>query len=797
MGMIRLTLFCLLALSVLTPARAQSLLKQADRQFDRLSYMSATDLYEQVLKTPAALTEGELRAVRAKLAYSYRQIRDTPNAEKAYRELLSAGDLPVEYADSYLYYAQALAANGKYREAQEAYETYNTLHKEDPRGSTFTKLYRDVSVLSKNAGSYKVSFLDVNTTKPEFSPIYYRNGLVFVSSGGGGGGMKRVFGWNNSPFLDLFYVPEVTALKDNAPASLGGTRSKKTAGPAKAGRTLGRDDYTARTANDSRTVGFYGGTNVTSGLGYYDTQTTESEVFSKTLNSKYHEGPATFSRDGSRVIFTRNNYNNGKYRQSSDGINKLKLYTATQTSGTWEDVTELPFNSNEYSTGHPALSKDDNLLYFASDMPGGFGGTDLYLSRWDGKKWGTPVNLGPEINTKGSEMFPYVDQKGNLYFSSDGHAGLGGLDLFFAQLTNTGDKAVAVQNLGEPINSSKDDFGLVTDGERKMGYFSSNRKNGGADDDLYRFTRDGPLYPCRELIVNVYDAQTKMPLNNTLIQIDNNEAGEKKQLTTDGDGNIRLCLDGESDFKFLATHTGYTDNQIGFSTKGLADDKPSRLDMPLTKPVWEVAGTGLPPVIRGRVFAQKTRHPLAGVNVVVTSDCDDSRQEITTGPDGTYQFNTQPGCNYTVEATKDNMGTTGSRLNKDGTGSPDIAMFAKGDVIKIDNIYYDLDKADIRSDAAAELDKVVELMQKYPTMKIEMRSHTDSRASAAYNKILSANRAKRAAAYLKAKGISAKRLKATGYGETLPVNKCKDGVDCTEEDYQQNRRTEIKILTVE
>ena len=269
-----------------------------------------------------------------------------------------------------------------------------------------------MSVLSKNAGSYKVSFLDVNTAKPEFSPIYYRNGLVFVSSGGGSGGMKRVFGWNNSPFLDLFYVPEVTALKDDAPASLGGTRSKKNAAPARASRTLGRDDYTARTANDSRTVGFYGGTNVKEGLGYYDTQTTESEMFSKTLNSKYHEGPATFSRDGSRVIFTRNNYNNGKYRQSSDGINKLKLYTATQTSGTWQDVEELPFNSNEYSTGHPALSKDDNLLYFASDMPGGFGGTDIYLSRWDGKNWGTPVNLGSEVNTKGSEMFPYVDQKG-------------------------------------------------------------------------------------------------------------------------------------------------------------------------------------------------------------------------------------------------------------------------------------------------------------------------------------------------------------------------------------------------
>ncbi len=797
--MLRFTFICLLTLSLGKPVLAQSLLKQADQQFDQLAYTKATELYEQLLHSSTPLTEGELRAVRAKLAYGYRQLRDAPNAEKAYRELISGGDLPTEYADSYLYYAQALATNGKYKEAQAVYETYNTYRKDDPRSPTFTKLYRDVTVLAKNAGSYKVSFLDVNTNKAEFSPVYYRNGLVFVSSGGGGGGTKRIFNWNNTPFLDLFYAPDVAALKDDAPATLGGSKAKKAAARAKTSRMLGRDDYTASTSNDSRTVGFYGGSNVTAGLGYYDTPVTESDQFSKTLNSKYHEGPATFTRDGARVIFTRNNYNNGKYRESSDGINKLKLYTATQTNGNWEDVAELPFNSDEYSTGHPSLSKDDKLLYFASDMPGGFGGTDIYVSRWDGKGWGAPVNLGSTVNTKGSEMFPYVDQKGNLYFASDGHAGLGGLDIFFAQLVNTGEKALAVQNLGEPINSSKDDFGLVTDGERKGGFFSSNRKNGGADDDIYRFTREGPIYPCRELIVNVYDAQTKAPLENSLVEVENKDGlSEKKQLKTDGEGNIRLCLDADGDFRFVAVHTGYVDNQIGFSTRGLDDDKPSRLDIPLGQPVWEVARpTTLLPVVRGRVTAQKTKKPLAGVQVIIISDCDSSRQEAMTNSDGLYEFKTQLGCDYTFEARKANMGTTGGHLYRNGIGSPDITMFRKGDVIKIDNIYYDLDKSDIRPEAAAELDKLVELMQKYPSMKIEMRSHTDSRASAQYNKVLSANRAKTVVAYLKTKGIPARRLTANGYGETMPVNKCKDGMNCTEEEYQLNRRTEIKILAVE
>lgn len=791
----RLLSLSFLLLTLAMPALAQSLVKQADRQFDQLAYTKSTELYEQALRNPKSMTEGELRAARAKLAYSYRQLRDTQNAEKAYRDLIGAGDLPDEYAQNYLYYAQALASNGKYSEAQEAYEKYNTTQRDDSRGTTFTKLYRDVSTLSKNAGSYKVNFLTVNTSKPEFSPAYYKNGLVFVSSDKGGGGRRRVFTWNNTPFLDLFYTPQIKALRDNGPASLGTSGGKKQAvAREKKSRTLGRDDYTASTSNDSRTVGYYGGNNLAEGLGYDEKPITESERFSKTLNSKYHEGPATFTRDGARVIFTRNNFSDGKYRESTDGVNKLKLYTATQTSGNWDNIQELSINSDDYSAGHPSLSKDDKLLYFASDMPGGFGGTDIYVSRWIIDKWGKPVNLGKTVNSKGNEMFPYVDARGNLYYSSDGQAGLGGLDIFFAELNEQGDGAKRSLNVGEPINSEKDDFGLITDGERKMGYFSSNRKNGGTDDDLYRFVREGPLYPCRELIVNVFDAKTKQPLDNTLIDLENKDVnGSKKQVQTDSLGNIRLCLDAENDYDFVASRTGYGNNRLGFSTKGLDDDEPSRLDIPLDK-AGPVAGS--PNTLRGRVTTQKDRLPIEGVTVVLINGCDGSRQETTTGPDGSYEFTTMPGCDYTLEAMKDNLGTTGGRVSKDGVGTTDITMFRKGDVITIDNIYYDLNKADIRADAAAELDKLADLMTKYPTMKIEMRSHTDSRATTQYNKTLSANRAKAAVDYLKAKGVPAKRLKAKGYGEAMPVNNCKDGVDCPEEEHQQNRRTEIKILTV-
>lgn len=792
---------CLWLCLLVFPALSQSIVRQADRQFDLLAYSKAADLYEQALQNNTVSSKAEIRATRAKLGYSYRQVRDMQGAERVYRELIAAeGELPDEYVQSYLYFAQALASNGKYQEAQEAYEKYNSVQKADTRGPMFSRLYRDVSVLSRNAGNYKVDFLSVNSTKAEFSPILYKDGLVFVSAQRNEGvGLKRVFNWNNTPFLDLYYMPEPKRVEALKTVALGG--SKQTKVPRnKRVRYLGKDDYTPHTSNDSRTVGYFGGINLNEGLGYGDNSLTESARFSQSLNTKYHEGPATFSRDGSRVIFTRNNYTDGKYRESSDGINKLKLYTAQQINGDWKEPEEIAFNSNEYSTGHPALGRMDQLLYFVSDMPGGFGGTDVYVARWEKDHWGRPVNLGATVNTKGNELFPFLDEKENLYFASDGHAGLGDLDLFYAPMSDDGLWAKSVQNLGEPINSNKDDFGIVTDGERKNGYFSSNRKNGGADDDIYRFKREGSLYHCRELVVAVVDAKSKVPLPKVLLSIENaDNADDQRELKTDSLGNIRLCLEADNEFRFRASTEGYIDSKVGFSTRNLQDDQPTRLEISIDKP--RVAGASAAAVgtnqLRGRVITHANRQPIPGVKVILRDECDGSIQETITGEDGYYLFATAPGCDYTLEAMKDNMGTLGSKIRKEGSGAPDLVMFRKGDVIKIDNIYYDLNKFAIRPNATTDMDKLVQLMKKYPAMKIEMRSHTDSRASAKYNKTLSTNRARAAVAYLKKKGIKQDRLTAKGCGEEQLVNRCKDGENCSEEEHQQNRRTEIKILAIE
>ncbi len=763
------------------PALAQSLVKQADRQFNELAYAQAIELYEKALTTSTPISEAEKRDARAKLGYSYQQMRDMPNAERTYRDLVASGNLPPDYARYYLFYAQALASNGKYREAQAAYEKYEATPVGAQKSTPFTKIYSDISTLTSNIGSYKVNYLSMNTRRAEFSPMLYKDGLVFVGEGHGKGGLKGLFAGNNAHYLDLYYLPDLNTAANSRSARRDRVQLL---------HVLGRDEYTAPTPNDTKTIGYYGGPNLT--MGYSDHPVSESDRFGRTLNTKYHEGPATFTKDGSRVIFTRNNYNERQYRESADGVNKLKLYTAVQVNGIWSKAEELPFNSDEYSTGHPTLSKDDQRLYFSSDRPGGFGGTDIYVSTWKNGQWGELTNLGPEINTKGNELFPFVDERGNIYFSSDGRPGLGELDMYYTTLTPDGKQGQVTRNLGEPLNSAKDDFGIVTDADRMGGYFSSNRKRGGADDDVYQFTREGSLYPCRELTVRIIDAESRLPLPNTALALDNAINDRQKKLQTDTAGIARICLDVESDFKFLVSRDGYDDSKVGFSTRNLLDDKPSQLEIILSKPKAPVIST-----LRGRITTQSGKNPIAGVKVLLVSDCDGTSEEATTDADGYYEFIIKPGCGYSIEAMKDKMGTTGSRIAKDGSGTGDMTMFKKGDIVKIENIYYDVNKAAIRPDAAAELDKVVGLMKKYPTMIIEMRSHTDSRATSSYNSMLSGKRAKAAVVYLSSNGIANKRMIAKGYGETDLLNKCKDGVDCPEEEHQQNRRTEIKIIKLD
>ncbi|MBC8152322.1 MAG: OmpA family protein [Bacteroidetes bacterium] len=792
-------------------AQVDSLVRQADRLSGWRAYGRAIDLYTQLLTDKDQLTPVQQASVQAGLASAYQQVGDTQKAERIYRNWFENGsEVKPPFV---LRYAQVLASNGKFKEAQTQYERYLDLKSQLP--TTGMTPIPAADQLGKGAGGapaakYRLDVLDINTANEEFSPVYYKDGLVYVSGnkGSSAGSDSRA----RSGYLDLLYVPERNQISVKTIINADGSERKAPGGQSRnsTGRPVGRDEYTRATPNDSRTTPNFGGSiNITDGLGYTPRSMSQARPFSKSLNTRYHEGPATFSGDGTRIIFTRNNFNNGRARQSADGVNKLKLYTAEQQSGSWVNVTELPFNSDNFSVGHPSLSKDDQFLVFASDMPGGMGGTDLYVSQWENGQWSKPVNLGGLVNTKGNELFPFIDETGNVYFASDGQKGLGGLDIFYATVAGT--SVQAIEHLAGPINSPQDDFGLITDATRQAGYFSSSRSG---SDDIFRFTRESSLYGCRNLAIRLYDTETDQPLDSVAVEVRaRGEGRANQQLVTDRNGLLQLCLEADNDFIFRAERDSYVNSTIGFSTRYLTDDQPSQLELGLTKPAviidtlqsasgYGSSGSLTQSRVRGTVLRDRDRRPIEGVLVKLKNDCDGQIRSTTTGPDGSYTFTITEGCDYTLSASKEKYGTNTSKIKRLPTRSgpkevaADLRLLSVGDIVTIDNIYYDLDRTALRADASRELDKLVATMRRYPSLVIEIRSHTDSRGEATYNRDLSTRRAKAVAAYLASKGISRRRIASTGLGESMLVNNCIDGIICTEGEHQRNRRTEFKVLAI-
>ncbi len=788
-------------------AQTDSLLRQADRLLDYKAYGRAIDAYTELLANQERPLGAEQKGrVQGQLAQAYRQVGDGEKAERFFRESIS------ENPQQTLQYAQTLAGNGKFQEAQQQYERYLKLKAATPDRVPAPIPPNDRSGKSEST-RYRVEYLALNSKGEDFSPAFYQDGLVYVHGTKGGSTIETTGKGGGADYLDLLYVPnrkdlEVTSVI-NADGSAGTVpKSANT----RDSRGVGKDYYTRPTANDSPTVpNFSVGVNVAEGLGYEARTVNPAKKFDNSLNTRYHEGPATFSRDGSRIYFTRNNYNAGKASKSSEGVNKLKLYTARQQNGTWTDIEELPFNNDEYSVGHPTLSRDGQLLYFASDMPGGFGGTDLYVTQNQNGKWGKPLNLGSTINTKGSELFPFVDDAGNLYFSTDGRRGQGGLDIFYASLLN-GTTVQGITTLEAPINSPKDDFGFITDARRQGGYFSSNRREG--NDDIYRFVRESSLFDCRDLTIRLYDTDTDLPLDSVVVVVKAaSEARPDQTLTTDKDGFARICLQANNEFTFQSSRDGYINNIVGFTTRNLTDDQPSRIEMGMFKPTVimdtiEVVNTSVftGPLtssrIRGTVAGERDRRPIEGVTVRLRNECDRTQREYVTGPDGHYAFDIVEGCDYTLIASKPAFGTNTNRIKrlpnktKPKEVAADLRMLSVGDVLLVDNIYYDLGGVNLRADGARELEKVVTTMRKYPSLVIEIRSYTDSRGGAARNLTLSQGRAETVARYLTGKGISRKRITAIGLGETQLVNNCTDGVICTEAEHQRNRRTEFRVVEI-
>ncbi|WP_291103708.1 MULTISPECIES: OmpA family protein [unclassified Flavobacterium] len=608
--------------------------------------------YIDAIKTYERVAEKGYKSVDMfqKLGNSYYFNSELDKAAKWYGELFAmTSDLEPEY---YYRYAQSLKSIGENDKANEMMEKFHQKAGNDNRAKLFEKNKNYLEVIKANSGRYKVEDASINSKYSDYGSSFYKNQLVFASARDTGSLGQKKHKWTDQYFTNLYV------------ADLG----------------------------DEMTPGAVG-------------------KFSKTINSKFHESTPVFTKDGKTIYFTRNNYLEGKKGKDAKRITLIKIYKASFENNQWTNVIELPFDSDQYSTAHPALSPDERTLYFASDMLGTLGQSDLFKVKIneDGS-FGTPENLGKSINTEGKETFPFVTDENELYFASDGHPGLGGLDVFVAKINPDG-SFDEVKNVGDGVNSPKDDFAFLIDTKSRRGFFTSNRDGGQGYDDIYKFLETRKLVCKQELYGNVTDLATSQVLPDAKISLFDNE------------------------FKLAST---------------------------------------------------------------TVSD-----------PTGNYTFNVECGKTYNVRAEKQDYTTKEQKITIERTNGrtnlPIALEKAKcqvaigddlGKCFGIKMIYFDLDKYNIRQEAALDLEKILDVLTQNPTMKLDVRSHTDSRASFKYNEVLSDNRAKSTINWLVKNGIDPSRLTGKGYGETQLVNGCSDGVECTEEQHQQNRRSEFIITTL-
>jgi len=585
--------------------------------------------------------EPKTQEVLEKLADCYYFNTKMSEAEQYYKMLLQNYEASVD--PTYLFrYSQALKGVKKFTEADKWQQKYLAIKQLTTAEKQETLPFFD-ALNSGNRKPYIVHKVSINSTFSDFGPAYFGEKVVFASTRNSG----KLYDWNNQPYLDLYQAD------------------------------VAENQYL---------------TNVI--------------PFSGSINTEMHESNAVFTKDGKTMYFTRNSIPSGKKLLSKNKVNHLKIYKTQFVNNEWTNIAELPFNSNDYSVEHPALSPDEKQLYFASDMPGTIGSFDLFVVdiNADGT-YGTPKNLGPKINTEMREQFPYVSAKNRLYFASDGHFGLGGLDIFKSEIAD--ESFSKPTNLSDIINSNLDDFAFVIDEENEIGYFSSNREGGIGDDDIYRFTQK-KIYEVHGLVQN---KRTLELLPGTLVSLfdKNNELINK--INVGEDAKYSFDVENNKNYKLVGTRKLYVPAEIEFSTNSKGDiDKNIQMLMELYT---------------------------------------DVEKEIVVENDKTQ--------------------------------------------IKINPIYFNYDKWNIRKDAAIELNNVVNIMKKYPDMTIEIGAHTDARGTNKYNLKLSKKRAKSVMDYLINQGISENRLKSEGFGESQPLNHCIHPKMCTRAQYSINRRCEFVV----
>lgn len=741
MKKIRIIILLVLATLSVSAQSLNDLIKKADDAARAFDFDKAIRTYSEAL-----YVSPDNNVVKEKLANLYLapgNVQNQSMAIKYFSELYNSGSLsPI----SQVKYANLLQTQGDFEKAASVY--YNISNK-GLSSNSFIKnnsasYYAKIAEDNNNIAIKNVETL--NSKNSDFSPSYYRDGLAFVSTRNN----RKKTGFNSNDdiienFTDLFKAK----------------------------------------ANTSKSLVF-----------------DEPTLLLKAKNQNYMQGPMTFTDEYGAMYITRSISKNEKSLKSTEDKNTvlMEICKVNYTLGdveNWTDITPIVINRGEnyqnYSYAHPAFlnGKGDEVI-FSSNMPGGFGSTDLWYSKLVGTEWSTPVNLGSEINTPGEEMFPFVASDGTLYFASSGLPGLGGLDMFKAKSTSN-IKYNSVENLGAPFNSKFDDFGFITNNTGREGYFTSNRSGGKGLDDIYSWTTQET-----QLCIKVYDAATKDPIAGASVKI---PCLGGQRYSTNKEGIVCITVSQLKNCEMAASSDGYKNNTL--TVKSITSNKV--VEIPLEKDLEERCK------IIVVVLDKETSQPISDAKITIRQVANNEEVVGMTKANGSVRVK---GINmneyYDISATKEisadekYIGLPESAICKGLRNNDSIIKYIylqkakKGSKFKIENIYYDLGKWNIRQEAAKELDKVVALLSQYPSMEIEMGSHTDCRSSIKYNDILSGKRAASAVEYITSQGISSSRLTYKGYGESELTNGCAcEGTKkstCSEIDHQANRRTEFKII---
>jgi outer membrane protein OmpA-like peptidoglycan-associated protein len=732
-------LFLLLTLALLsTTLSSQSLFqKKADQLYNELSYIAAVDYYKSLVKTDTP-TETNMR----RLAECYFKIYDFVKAEEAYKNLNIKFAATITENDL-INYLQCFKYNQKYADAQTVLTQLEQKRKENIISKNHAKNKNYFKELKEDSAAYKVTNVEnLNTENSEFSPVFFNKNqaVMFASNRKNSSAKNKTFAWDDSYFIDVY------------------TSEKK------------------------------------------DSLNFESTMpMAKTVSSTYHDGPASLSADENTVYLTKSNIVVKKVKGVLVNVVNLKLYILTKDKeGKLSKPESFAYNSDDYSLGHATVTKDGKRMYFVSDMPGGLGQSDLYLSENVNGQWQKPENLGQAINTEGREMFPYVHEDGTLFFSTDGRAGLGGLDLYFT--VPAMDAYFEPQSLGYPINSNFDDFGFALNEDLKTGYFSSNRTGGKGKDDIYFFRSKEPLMGVT-LSGIVFDESNKEIINNSTVYLLDNNTLVLDSMKVNDKAEYMFTISDPSKAYYVGAkeRSKYYDRLVQVGKLKTGDNKKDIGLFPKYKLICNVTDA-------------KTNKPIEGVKTTFIDKANNLPRVYTTDSTGTFTDiikEKKPGdkLQFTIKYEKEGYITVEKNYDiildintiidlKEMVQKLEIgADIAK--VIDTNPIFFDLAKWNIRKDAAIELDKVVKVMMENPSMTIELGSHSDCRGSANANLILSDKRAKSSSAYIVTKGIAKERIKGKGFGESKLINKCecegKAITTCSEEEHQANRRTEFLI----